>query len=409
MTTAMELNVSPADSFLNSATDIDAHEMIPLHMWPDVFGEAALNFTTVCSDLSLVDNLAENTLRRDDLTSDEMLINVDTVWGTRGPSAPSAIDLGRRAEVLDVMGVSRQLLFPNFALIGVMLACHPQAHRWFAFDPTKVDRHALGREVVTAHNDWVVRTIRELKDDRVRPVAVVMTGSLDEMMLEGERLIASGVRGVMIPCGIPPGGLSPANTKLDPFWSMFEEANVPVLLHIGTEFPFLASSEWAAGVPEFKRSANSSLEFPVEPFYGVTLNFAHENFLAAMVLGGVFERHPMLRFGCIEVGAQWMGPLADRLQLWFDQFSTRFTKSLSMQPAEYLSRNVRVGPFVFEDTASYFERYPQLSSLYCFSSDYPHREGGRNAKQRFYDNLAPLGEDIVKKFFVENGEWLLPA
>jgi hypothetical protein len=40
----------------------------------------------------------------------------------------------------------------------------------------------------------------------------------------------------------------------------------------------------------------------------VTLHYAPENFVAAMALGGVFERHPNVRFGVIELSATWVGP-----------------------------------------------------------------------------------------------------
>ena len=45
------------------------------------------------------------------------------------------------------------------------------------------------------------------------------------------------------------------------------------------------------------------------------MHFAPENYVAAMVLGGVFERHPHLRFGVIELSASWIGPLAERLDM----------------------------------------------------------------------------------------------
>lgn len=103
-----------------------------------------------------------------------------------------------------------------------------------------------------------------------------------------------------------------------------------------------------------------------------------------------------------------MGPLAERLDLWERQFHKRFTEVLTMKPSEYINRNVRIGPFCFEDVRSYFEHYPHLSDVYCFSSDFPHVEGGKDSKNKFFENIAPLGEDILKKFFVDNPATLLP-
>jgi hypothetical protein len=87
----------------------------------------------------------------------------------------------------------------------------------------------------------------------------------------------------------------------------------------------------------------------------------------------------------------------------------RMSQTLSMKPSEYLARNVRVTPFHFEPVASYFERYPELASSFCYSSDYPHVEGGKHQRAHFVDQLRPLGDDIVEMFLRTNGEWLLPA
>lgn len=393
---------------LGPVMDIDSHEMIPLHMWPETFGDAAVRFTDLATNTGMVDNLGENSMRRDDLGADDEAVDPATVWTHKGPSAPSAIKLSRRAEVLDVMGVDRQLVYPNFALIGVMLACNPVAHKWFGYDPALVDRVQLGREVIAGHNEWVLRTIREVDNNRVRPVGLILLESVEQMMADTQKLIDGGARALMIPGGEPPAGMSPADERLDPWWKLVSDADMAVTLHVGTEFPFMASGKWSSRVPQFKRADFASLEFPVEPYFGATMNFAHENFVTVLALGGVFERHPNLRFGSLEVTAQWVGPLAERLDLWEQQFHKRFSGVLSMKPSEYINRNVRVGPFSFENVRSYFEHYPYLSDVYSFSSDFPHVEGGKDSKNKFYENIAPLGEDIVRKFFVENPGTLLP-
>jgi predicted TIM-barrel fold metal-dependent hydrolase len=127
-----------------------------------------------------------------------------------------------------------------------------------------------------------------------------------------------------------------------------------------------------------------------------------------MVLGGVFERHPQLRFGAIEVGAQWIGPFAERLDMWATEFRRRLDPYLSIKPSEYINRNIRVTPFHFENVASYLGHYPHLSDVYCYSSDFPHREGGKWSKRTFETNLIDVDQPIQRKFFHDNGLLLLP-
>ena len=127
-----------------------------------------------------------------------------------------------------------------------------------------------------------------------------------------------------------------------------------------------------------------------------------------LVLGGVFERFPSLRFGAIEVGGGWLGPLAERLDVIVDLYARRFATVLSMKPSGYIRRNIRVTPFFNEPVALYIERYG-LEECYCYSSDFPHPEGGYAPIETFNKEISRLGQTTAEKFFVSNAEWLLPA
>jgi predicted TIM-barrel fold metal-dependent hydrolase len=50
-----------------------------------------------------------------------------------------------------------------------------------------------------------------------------------------------------------------------------------------------------------------------------------------------------------------------------------------------------------------------LEDVYCFASDYPHVEGGKKPVEKFAASLEHLGSRVMEKFFVTNGELLLPA
>lgn len=390
--------------------DADSHEMIPMHMWADAFGErAAALFTPLAG--GLISRAGKNSTKRDDIVDDSMPISYDTVWNHKGPESPSAIDLGRRIDVLDEMRVDRQLVFPTFALIGLNIFHNPAAPEYFGFDPAELDQREAGRAAIDAHNYWAAKTVGELgssASERIRPVGIVLTESVSAMTAQAEQLIDAGIRALWIPSGVPPAGTSPGDRSLDPFWQIAEAANVPIVFHVGTEFAF-ASPQWYANVAEFQYGPKSSIEFPIEPYRASTIHLANEAFLGAMILSGVFERFPRLRVGVIECGAHWVGPLAEKLDLWAGQFVSRLQHTLSMAPSQYLSRNVRVTPFFFEPVDEYIERHPDLADVYCFGSDFPHVEGGLDCKRGFADRLARLGDEVTQQFFVGNGSLLLPS
>src|SRR5687767_4992544 len=77
---------------ITGSLDADSHEMIPMHMWADAFGdETAALFMPLAK--GLISRAGANSTKRDDIVGDVMAIDYDSVWRHKGPDAPSAIDL----------------------------------------------------------------------------------------------------------------------------------------------------------------------------------------------------------------------------------------------------------------------------------------------------------------------------
>jgi len=402
------MNAQNAASLTVARTlDVDSHEMVPGELRDEIFGPTALVEASRTFGIRKRQTQHGNQTSMPDRVGDVTPIDYDSVWKLKGPYAPSAIDLTRRPEVLDEMGIDRQLVYPTFGLMALKMFMDTNAHEFFGFEPDQFDHRKLGLEGIEAHNRWAARTTKSTSG-RARPVGMVLTESVEGMIRQTEQLLSQGVRALMIPANNPPGATSPADAALDPFWRMAADANVPVTIHLGTEFDFLASSAWYNNVDTFNPSSKSTLEFVIEPFRASTMHWCAENFLTGMVLGGVFERHPGLRFGIIELSASWIGPLAERLDMWVEsQFRERFA-TLPMRPSEYIARNVRVTPFVFEPVARYLDRYPNLASVYCYSTDYPHVEGGKDSKRVFSEALRDASAGVRDQFFYQNATLLLP-
>ena len=209
--------------------------------------------------------------------------------------------------------------------------------------------------------------------------------------------------------------LDKATAEGAPFYSMLEEANATFTLHIGTELMFFRTMDWgnAKAFEGFKIND----EISMDPWRLSAMHLAPQNYFATMITGGVFDRHPRLRVGAMEYCAHWIGPLAEMLDLWHDNNQSiepslfadgSMGRRLPMRPSEYINRNIRVAPFEFEPVGKYIEKYG-LEDVYCYNSDYPHVEGGKNPVGKFAASLEPLGPRIMEKFFISNGEWLLPA
>ncbi|MFD6453133.1 amidohydrolase family protein [Nocardia sp. NPDC056541] len=350
-------------------------------------------------------------MHQPNVAGDTVPIDSKAVWEIKGPTAPSAIDLGRRVEVLDVMGVDRQLVFPTTAIGAMMVGGMDDLGfelRWGGDESVfeGMSRPDFAKSFLRAYNDWVIDNA-VLADGRIRLVGIVPTSpDVSEMIDTAKRLVDAGVRAVYLQADEPPGGVSPAHSALDPLWGLFEAANVAVTLHIGTEFAFL-DPRWT--VAETFQDLFQSPEIPnanIQLFS--TVHTAIDNYLSALVLGGVFERFPRLRVGLLEVGAYWVGPAARRMDMYIGVFPGAAAAKFPLKPSEYIARNVRVSPFNFEPVDRYFQDDPNLADVYCYSTDYPHVEGTKDSMSKMLAKVEPLGEEITTKFFRSNAEWLLP-
>lgn len=391
--------------------DVDSHEMIPGHLLGDFFGEEGRMMGRLLEAADRHQHDPTDTNMHHPGVFDTMAINDESVWQVRGPMAPSAIDFGRRLEVMDVMGIDRQLVFPTTAIAAVMVAGMTDMafERRFGPDTSMLgdlSRPEFGERYIHAYNQWALDNA-VLGDGRIRMVGIVpTTPDVNEMIAQAHKLVDGGVRAVYLMADQPPGGVSPANVAFDPMWELFEANDIAVTLHLGVEF-FFVDPRWA--LADAFQDLFQSPEIPntnIQMYAGV--HMALDNYLSTLVLGGVFERFPRLRVGLLEVGAHWIGPSARRWDMYVNVFRGSAAAKLPMKPSEYVNRNVRVSPFNFESVDRYFQDDPNLADVYCYSTDYPHVEGLKDSKNMMLKRVEPLGEEYVKKFFQTNGEWLLP-
>jgi len=397
---------------LERTIDVDGHEFAPPHLWGEVFGPVAARLAQVCAPF--IEAMGEDYIHRPGQAADDAAMTLENVWTMRHTGAPGAFDMHRRLQAMDLMGVRRQLVFPSYGLWGQILST-PEGGgpiaaglRQFMGGVPVEEMRSLGFAATDEWNDWAVR-IAAIDPDRLRPVGMFKAPrDAADLLDQAQDLIARGLKALLINTGTPPAGLSPASPGLDPFWALCAERDVAVMAHVGSDLGLLASPQWN-DAPAFAPN-KLSFELGFEPYSLATGHLAVEHFLTVMVLGGVFERHPRLRFGAIELGAHWLGPLADNLDMWIDKvFARRSAALLSLKPSQYLARNVRVTPhLIVEPVAQFLARWPHLANCYCYSTDYPHIEGGSHIAAAMHNALAPLGEDLLERFFVENGAWLLP-
>jgi predicted TIM-barrel fold metal-dependent hydrolase len=305
--------------------------------------------------------------------------------GPKWSDALGAADPAERSTALDLLGFERQVVYSSFC-----------ARLFEIGDPE------LRYSAYRAHNRAMAAFCA--RDRRLTGVAL---GDLDDpgrSLAELDVALELGLGQVWIPARAP-GSHSPGHPRNDAFWSRLAERGVPFVLHVGSG-AMAIGDEWTAD----GRSARVEVGGRPEVIGSKDLMVIYqpiERFLSALVLDGVLERHRALRGGAIEVGAGWVPDMLRRLDhavaIWSksEPRLAEFERAPSAQAAAQL----RFTPYPFEDVGLLCRESDP--SLYMFSSDYPHAEGGRDPVARFDRSLVGHSPEVVDGFYFGNASaWL---
>ena len=287
-----------------------------------------------------------------------------------------------RPKALDLLGFASQLVFTtwclgNFGLdqVGPLDLCYAaaQAHNRMMTDFCAVDRRFLA-------------------------TAYVPLVDFDRAAETARAAIALGAKALLIPSRCPPGH-SPSHVAFDPVWAMAQEAAIPILFHVGGEEK-LNPDYFENGMPRVKDFHGGEENFTSVSYMTIPLSVMQT--LAAMIIDGVMDRFPRLKFGVIELGASWLPgwmKTMDSAHLAFFKNEERLHK-LSAKPSDIVRRQVRVTPYPHEDAGWLIGQAGPETCL--FSSDFPHVEGGRNPLKRFGDSLVGTAPAAQDRFYAEN-------
>lgn len=261
----------------------------------------------------------------------------------------------------DEDGVVGEVIFPNtvppFFPSFVLFARPPTPEQY---------RHRLAG--VRAHNRWLADFCAEYPERRAG-IGQVFLNDVDDAVAEVRWVAEHGLRGGILIPPVPPDvdWIKPLNDPAyDPLWATCEELGVPVNCHGGT------------GAPKYAPLPSSALIMVAE-----TMHYSRRPFIF-MLLAGVFERFPGLKFVLTEQGCAWMPPLLAQLDNMLD--NVRRTRSLGelrfsdehvlpLSATEYFRRNVWMG-VSFPSRADVVAVRDVLGiDRMMWGSDYPHDEG----------------------------------
>ena len=175
------------------------------------------------------------------------------------------------------------------------------------------------------------------------------------------------------------------------YWPIYEaaiRANRPVIIHSSGYGQYAPSG---AGWPSFYLEEHHS--------YAHTMQAA----IISLVMEGVFERYPDLRFGVVEGGFAWAPPLGWRLDKVWEKCRSE-TPDVKRPPSEYMRSNVWYATQPVEEPENASDLGDVIEWIgadrLLFATDYPHWD----MDDPRYAFKFPLGKDIQKRIFSENAK-----
>jgi predicted TIM-barrel fold metal-dependent hydrolase len=275
--------------------------------------------------------------------------SVKDLFGELLPCDPAYRDREIRLKTMDSLDTEGALFFPTLA-VGMEQALSNDL--------------PAARAAFRAFNRWMHEDWGFAYEERIFATPYITLSDLDNALAELEWVLERDARVILIgtgPVSTVEGFKSPADPRFDPFWARVQESGVAVAYHGGANAYYNLITMWG-----------ESAEMEAHRFEPLRSALSHDavaDTFAALILHGLFDRFPHLRFACIETGADWVAPLLKRLGKIYSQTPAAFKNN----PVEQFKANVWVSPF-YENDLDKLRTIISADHL-LLGSDWPHTEG----------------------------------
>jgi hypothetical protein len=270
----------------------------------------------------------------------------DTPWDDALPR--DHWDPSARRDALDHLGVDEAVLFPNFGLLW---------ERTLGRDPSAQLAN------MRAWNRWCAAVAHDGRG-ALHPVAHVHLRDAAWLDIELRAARDADVRLAMVAPALV-DGKPLSHPDLDRAWSLFAEYDITPVFHVADQ-PRPFDDAWYIDDGEGFPTLDS-----------VFLWTAAALATTDLIVGGVFERHPQLRLGIVELSAIWV-PMYLLMLDGGIEFTSKLNghppAGLRGRPSDAFRRHVRVSSFAYELPAR-ITREIGGRDLLMACSDYPHSEG----------------------------------
>jgi predicted TIM-barrel fold metal-dependent hydrolase len=306
---------------------------------------------------------------------------------------PGGYDPNARVVDMDADGIDAAVLYPSQAMFFGPNDLIPALH--------DID---FVTDCIRAYNDWISEYC-SAHPTRLFGVAGTPLQDIERAVAEVHRAVGElGLKAVFIrPSAYQlaeDGQELPLNHHVyDPFWAACQELGVPIGLHPAThtDVPNAARKfnliRQTASISEATKVADDvvgSTAMSIAVGAPVDAIIA----LGRLLMGGVCERFPDLKFLILESGGGWAASILERMDEEIEA-NPQESRWLTMRPSEYFRRQCWIS---FEPNDPTLPRVADLigEDRIIWASDFPHSDAVYpGSVKALEDTIAPLS-DVVK-------------
>jgi predicted TIM-barrel fold metal-dependent hydrolase len=301
-------------------------------------------------------------------------------------------DTAQRMKDLEADGVCAEIIFPNTVPPFYSRAFHISG-------PPTPEQYRYWRAGIQAHNRWLAEWCQEAPERRAG-IGLIHLNDIDDAIEDVRWIAEHGLRGgVLLP--IVPDDMKHIKPLYAPdydrFWAVVQDLGVVMNQHSGV------------GSPDYG-------PYPAaDPLWILEVPFFSQRGFKQLIVSGVFERFPRLRYILTEAGVGWVPSLLEQMdRIWMGMKAGMigemdYSRSVVLPepPSFYAKRNCWYGAS-FPSPAEIKDRYVVGVDRICWGSDYPHYEGTfpftREALRLTFADVDPaetrlmLGENAAKLY-----------
>ena len=279
----------------------------------------------------------------------------------------SGWDASCRVADQDRDGVVSEIIYPS---VGMALCNHPDfAYKTACFH---------------AYNEWLQSYISDAPEGRLFGLGQTSCESVEQSIKDIEDSKKKGFVGIMMPGN--PKHEDYDHPMYDDLWACAAELEMPLSFHILTSK--------GGSVDEVLMARGNKINGFLNIIRGV------QDVMGLFVLGGIFDRHPKLKFIAAEADAGWLPHYAYRMDHAYERHGLWLGggKNLEKMPSDYLNDHVWL---TFQDDWIAFKVANLMNpKKLVWANDFPHS-----------DATWPWSQELVEKhsagLTAEQTRWIM--